>query len=47
MVHLGGHNHAIAQQLIEQIKPLHLNIKVSIIILKDNGYEELFFNQRY
>ncbi len=35
----------IAEHLIQQIKPLHLDIKVSVLLIKDNGYEELFFNQ--
>lgn len=33
---------AIAEQLI-QIKPIHLDIITSIIILKNDGYAELFF----
>ncbi|WP_346873771.1 hypothetical protein [Clostridium sp. UBA5988] len=34
--------HAIAQQLLE-IKPLHLNVTTSVILLKNDSYEELFF----
>lgn len=33
----------IAEQLINRYKPIHLNIKISIILLKANGYEELYF----
>lgn len=33
---------AIAEQLLT-IKPIHLNITTSIILLKNDGYEELFF----
>ncbi|MVX64258.1 helix-turn-helix domain-containing protein [Clostridium chromiireducens] len=34
----------IAEQLL-QIKPIHLDITMSIILLKNDGYEELFFNE--
>lgn len=33
----------IALQLIAEMKPLHLNITVTILLLKNSGYEELFF----
>jgi transcriptional regulator with XRE-family HTH domain len=35
--------HAIAKQLIERYKPVHLNIELSFILLTDDGYDELKF----
>ena len=38
-------NHMIARELIQKMRPIHLNIRVSVILLKDDGYEEFFFDQ--
>ena len=37
-------NRLLAQQLIERYKPMHLNIEISALVLKRNGFDELFFN---
>lgn len=34
---------AIAEQLIQRFKPIHLNIDMSIILLSEDGFEELYF----
>ena len=36
----------IAEQLIQQMKYASLNIQISVIILKNKGFEELLLNQR-
>lgn len=39
-------NHrAIAEQLVDRFKPVHLDIEISIVLLTSDGFEELYFSK--